>query len=149
MAGGGTVDHRDPPVADFRAAETPIEHIIISRQENRSFDHYFGYAPQVQAAGFGPPPGYSQPNPGGTPDPVEPYRFFDLETPDVPHDWDSVQGQWNGGAMDGFMTHSGIWAMGYYTEAELPFYYSPSTTRRCAALLLLAAGARPGRTGST
>jgi phospholipase C len=25
--------------------------------------------------------------------------------------------------MDGFMTHSGIWAMGYYTETELPFYY--------------------------
>jgi phospholipase C len=106
-----------------RAADTPIEHIIISCQENRSFDHYFGYAPQVQAAGFGPPPGFSQPNPGGVPDPVEPYRFTELETPDVPHDWDSVHGQWNGGAMDGFMTHSGIWAMGYYTEEELPFYY--------------------------
>jgi phospholipase C len=106
-----------------RAADTPIEHIIVACQENRSFDHYFGYAPQVQAAGFGPPPGYSQPNPGGDPDPVEPYRFTELETPDVPHDWGSVHGQWDGGAMDGFMTHSGIWAMGYYTEQELPFYY--------------------------
>jgi phospholipase C len=105
------------------AAETPIEHIIVACQENRSFDHYFGYAPQVQAAGFGPPPGYSQPNPGGSPDPFEPYRFTALETPDVPHDWDSVHGQWDGGAMDGFMTHSGINAMGYYTEQELPFYY--------------------------
>jgi phospholipase C len=38
------------------AADTPIEHIIVSCQENRSFDHYFGFAPQVQAAGFGPPP---------------------------------------------------------------------------------------------
>ena len=55
-----------------RAADTPIEHIIIACQENRSFDHYFGYAPQVQAAGFGPPPGFSQPD-GGTPDTVEPY----------------------------------------------------------------------------
>src|SRR5512144_527973 len=114
-----------------RALATPakkltgsIEHVIISCQENRSFDHYYGYAPQVQAAGFGPPPGYSQPNPGGTPDPVEPYRFTDLATPDVPHDWESVHGQWDGGAMDGFMTHSGINAMGYYTAAELPFYYS-------------------------
>jgi phospholipase C len=26
--------------------------------------------------------------------------------------------------MDGFMTHSGIWSMGYYTATELPFYYS-------------------------
>ena len=27
----------------------------MSYQENRSFDHYFGFAPQVQAAGFDPP----------------------------------------------------------------------------------------------
>jgi phospholipase C len=104
------------------AADTPIKHIIVSCQENRSFDHYFGYASQVQAAGFGPPPGYAQPDGlGGF---VEPRRFTELETPDVPHDWNSVHGQWNGGAMDGFMTHSGIWAMGYYTAEELPFYYS-------------------------
>jgi phospholipase C len=55
---------------------------------------------------------------------VVPYRFFDLGTPDIPHDWGSVHGQWDEGAMDGFMTHSGIWAMGYYTATELPFYYS-------------------------
>lgn len=29
------------------AADTPIKHIIVSCQENRSFDHYFGFAPQV------------------------------------------------------------------------------------------------------
>jgi phospholipase C len=44
------------------AVETPIRHVIVSLQENRSFDHYLGYAPQVQAAGFGPPPGYGQPD---------------------------------------------------------------------------------------
>jgi phospholipase C len=117
------VDHRDP-ARRARAAETPIEHIVISMMENRSFDHYYGYAPPVQAAGFGPPAGYSQPNPGGSPDPFPPYRFTELGTPDVPHDWDSVHGQWHGGAMDGFMTHSGEFAMGYYTAQELPFYYS-------------------------
>jgi phospholipase C len=121
VAGGGLWTTALQP-SRARAAETPIEHIIVSCQENRSFDHYFGYASQVQAAGFGPPPGYTQPDgAGGT---VAPYRFTELETPDVPHDWDSVHGQWNGGAMDGFMTHSGIWAMGYYTAEELPFYYS-------------------------
>lgn len=105
-----------------RAVDTPIEHIVVSMQENRSFDHYFGYAPQVQATGFGPPAGWSQPD--GSGGSVEPYRFTALETPDVPHEWESVHGQWNGGAMDGFMTHSGIWAMGYYTAQELGFYYS-------------------------
>src|ERR1700681_1711178 len=44
--------------------KSPIKHLIISCQENRSFDHYFGYAPQVQAGGFGPPPGYTQPGLG-------------------------------------------------------------------------------------
>ncbi len=105
-----------------RAASTPLEHVIISCQENRSFDHYYGYAPQVQAAGFGPPAGYSQPDgAGGT---VVPYRFTSLATPDIGHSWTAVHDEWNSGAMDGFYTADGIWAMGYYTAAELPFYYS-------------------------
>ena len=67
VVGGGVMSTALRP-SRVRAADTPIEHIIVACQENRSFDHYYGYAPQVQAAGFGPPPGYSQPNPGGTPD---------------------------------------------------------------------------------
>ena len=55
------------------AVETPIRHVILACQENRSFDHYLGYAPRVQAAGFGPPPGYGQPNgPRGL---VAPFRL--------------------------------------------------------------------------
>src|SRR5262245_11067390 len=126
VAGGGLWTTAIQP-RGVRAAETPIDHIVISMMENRSFDHYFGNAPAVRQAGFGWPSGFSQPNPDhldGAPDPVEPYRFTDLGTPDIPHDWDSVHGQYDGGAMDGFMTHSGIWSMGYYTAQELPFYYS-------------------------
>ena len=118
--------------ANPRAADTPLRHVVIDMQENRSFDHYFGYAPLVQAAGFGPPPGYSQPD--GSGGAVAPYRFTALGTPDIPHDWNSVHGQWDGGAMDGFMTHSGINAMGYYTAAELPFYNSLfETSTLCAS----------------
>ena len=108
--------------------DTPIRQVMISCAENRSFDHYFGYAPQVQAAGFGPPPGYSQPDADGNPH--FPFEFTSLETPDPPHDWNAVHAQWNGGAMDGFYKSSaaaigdGDAAMGYYTAAELPFYYS-------------------------
>jgi phospholipase C len=123
IAGGGLWTTAIQP-RRVRASTTPIEHILVAMQENRSFDHYYRFAPQVQASGFGPPAGFSQPSPGGSPDPVEPYRFLDLGTPDIPHDWDSVHGQWDSGAMDGFMTHSGIWSMGYYTATELPFYYS-------------------------
>src|SRR6266513_1313835 len=53
---------------------TPIEHIIIDCQENRSFDHYFGFAPF--AGPYGVPPGYTQPDgQGGT---VAPFEFTSL-----------------------------------------------------------------------
>ena len=33
------------------AQATPIQHVIIDCQENRSFDHYYGFAPFVGASG--------------------------------------------------------------------------------------------------
>jgi phospholipase C len=119
---GGAYWSTGPTVRRVRAAspaETPLEHVIISMQENRSFDHYFGYAPWIET--YGPPDGYSQPDGlGGS---VAPYHFDSLATPDIPHSWGAVHEQWNGGAMDGFYTNAGINALGYYTEADLPFYY--------------------------
>ncbi len=122
---GGTLWATAPAAARARrtpAVETPVEHVVIACQENRSFDHYFGYAPQVQTAGFGPPAGYSQPDGlGGS---VAPYEFTALSTPDIGHSWSAVHGEWDSGAMDGFYTTDGIDCMGYYTASELPFYYS-------------------------
>ena len=119
VVGGGLWSTAIRP-SRVRAAETPIEHIVISCQENRSFDHYFGYAPWIGS--FGPPAGYSQPDGAGGF--VEPYHFESLATPDIPHNWDAVHAQWDGGLMDGFYTNAGINALGYYTEEDLPFYYS-------------------------
>ncbi|MDP9226360.1 MAG: twin-arginine translocation signal domain-containing protein [Actinomycetota bacterium] len=101
------------------SASPPIEHVIIDCQENRSFDHYFGFAPF--AGRFGPPPGYSQPDGNGGS--IAPYEFADLSTPDIGHSWSAVHSEIGGGAMDGFYTTDGIGAMGYYTRKELPFYY--------------------------
>ncbi len=103
-----------------RRSKTPIEHIVVSCQENRSFDHYFGYAPF--AGSFGVPAGYTQPDgAGGT---VAPYRFTSLSTPDIGHEWSDAHAQWDNGRMDGFYTRDGIDCMGYYTAQELPYYYS-------------------------
>ena len=111
-----------------KSADIPLRNIVISCQENRSFDHYFGFAPQVQAKGYGPPAGYFQPDAlGGK---HFPFEFTSLTTPDPPHSWDAVHLQYHGGAMDGFWWSSqdsigdGDAAIGYYTERELPFYYS-------------------------
>ena len=38
----------------------PIKHVIVDCQENRSFDHYYGFAPF--AGRYGVPAGYSQPD---------------------------------------------------------------------------------------
>src|SRR5215216_2377980 len=69
-------------------ATTPIRQVLVALQENRSFDHYYGYAPQVQAMGWGPPPGYSQPDAAGNPH--FPFEFTSLETPDPPQPWAAV-----------------------------------------------------------
>src|SRR5215467_3768743 len=99
---------------------TPIQHVIIDCQENRSFDHYYGFAPFAGASGV--PPGYAQPDGnGGT---VKPFEFTALSTPDIGHSWNAVHAEWNAGKMDGFYTTDGINCMGYYTAAELPYYYS-------------------------
>src|ERR1700737_2351300 len=102
--------------------KSPIKHLISSCQENRSFDRYFGYAPQVQAKGYGPPPGYTQPDAAGGHH--APFEFTALSTNDPPHGWNGVHKQYDGGKMDGFYTTGGNDAMGYYTQRELPFYYS-------------------------
>jgi phospholipase C len=98
---------------------SPIEHVIVSCQENRSFDHYFGYAPFVGQ--YGVPDGYSQPD--GSGGSVTPYEFANLSTPDIGHGWTAMHAEYDAGAMDGFYTTDGIDAMGYYTARQLPYYY--------------------------
>jgi phospholipase C len=117
-------------------SRSPIRNLVISCQENRSFDHYFGYAPQVQASGFGPPPGYSQPDSSGGRH--VPFEFTSTSTPDISHSWASVHREWDGGRMDGFYEADGANALGYYTAASTTSRSATPTTSRCS-----------GRAGST
>jgi len=96
----------------------PIDTIVVDCQENRSFDHYYGFAPFVGRHGV--PHGYTQPDgAGGT---VAPFHFTSLTTNDIRHFWSAVHAEWNDGRMDGFYTADGIDCMGYYTGDDLPFY---------------------------
>jgi phospholipase C len=106
-----------PPRA---VAQTPLQHIVICAEENRSFDHYYGFAPWVGT--YGVPAGYTQPDgKGGS---VAPYHFTSLSTSDVPHTWSAMHSEYDGGRMDGFYTTAGINTLGYYTAQDLPYYYS-------------------------
>ncbi len=105
----------------IRAAGTfPIKNVLICCNENRSFDHYYGYAPFVGS--YGVPAGYSQPDGhGGT---VTPNHLTSGISPDPNHDWAHIHAEWNNGAMNGFYTGDGSGAMGYYDQNDLSFYYS-------------------------
>ena len=121
------------------AKVTDIDHVVIFIQENRSFDHYFGSYRGVrgfsdQSAAF------QQPYPANTSNPPAGVLLpFHLDTTksnaacshDITHDWVPQHQSWNSGAMDGFVTsrlainaNDAVLAMGYYTRADLPYYYA-------------------------
>lgn len=116
---GGSLWATAPVAARARRADPPIRNLLICCQENRSFDHYYGFAPFVGSHGV--PDGYTQPDGAGGA--VAPFHFTSLSTPDIRHFWSAVHGEWDGGGMDGFYTTDGIDSMGYYTGEDLPFYY--------------------------
>jgi phospholipase C len=100
---------------------TPIKHVIIVAQENRSFDHYYGYYPAAVSAGYGVPPGWGQPDGmGGT---VSPTHLSSPISSDPLHDWVATHAEWDQGGMDGFYTTSGSVALGYYDASDLSYYY--------------------------
>ena len=98
----------------------PINHILVACQENRSFDHYFGYYPRVGK--YGVPSNYSQPDgKGGR---ARPHHNFFPITGDNSHTWQDIHREWDGGKMDGFYTTDGSNALGYYDSSDLPYYYA-------------------------
>lgn len=102
---------------------TPIKHIIVLFQENRSFDHYFGAYPTgngtFQFAG-------NTPKVNGLPanvhlklsshEEVSPHPTTYTHTLDVPHTYASMIAAYNGGRMDGYAEEGGRMAMVYYDE---------------------------------
>jgi phospholipase C len=111
-------------------AAIPIRHVIILMRENRSFDHLFGKLhergqPDVEAV----PDNYSNPDPQGVAVFPTPATTTCISI-DPGHQSDSVLRCIDGGKMDGFVQNAaatsgtdGHFAMDYYDEADLPFYY--------------------------
>ena len=118
---------------------TDIDHVVFFIQENRSFDHYFGSYRGVRgfsdasAAFRQADPANTTSSPAGV---LLPFHLDTLTTNaacvhDIAHDWVTQHQSWNGGAMDSFVTsrlpgdgQNAELCMGYYTRADLPFYYA-------------------------
>jgi phospholipase C len=124
-----------------------VEHVIFLMMENRSFDHYYGTYPGVRgfddhpADDLGP---FSQPyRPPGSDSGSGRLLPFHLDTVgtdiadctfDLTHNWGPQHQCRDNGRMDAFVrVHTavdnegpsqGILTMGYYTRADLPYYYA-------------------------
>ncbi len=111
-----------------------IEHILVLMMENHSYDNYLGMLGRrrgrwARGDGF-------QLARDGLPTAVNPYpdgrlqRAFHMPTTCQNHgvpsqEWNASHIQFDDGRNDGFVrSPSGPTAMGYWTEDDLPFYYS-------------------------
>ena len=124
-----------------------VEHVIFLMMENRSFDHYYGTYPGVR--GFDDHPAddlgaFSQPyRPPGASSADHRLLPFHLDTVgtdladctfDQTHNWGPQHQCRAGGSMDAFVrVHTadsnegptyGVLTMGYYTRADIPYYYA-------------------------
>ncbi|HEX3796673.1 MAG TPA: alkaline phosphatase family protein [Acidimicrobiales bacterium] len=113
-------------------AALPFDHIVIVMQENHSFDNYFGMLPmrgQPLADGFT----FDANGQALNDNPVNGgrQRAFRLEGTCQPNGvtqaWDATHHQIAGGSMQGFAA-TDTEAMGYWDEADIPFYYSMANT---------------------
>jgi phospholipase C len=98
---------------------TPIQHVIIIIQENRSFDSYFGTYPGAD----GIPAGVCVPQKSGPC--VAPYHDTGYVDAGGPHRYEDAVADIDGGKMDGFVESAGTpTVMGYHTAHEIPNYWS-------------------------
>jgi phospholipase C len=113
----------------------PIDHVVVVMMENHSFDNYLGFLARrgrPGADGFhfdtrGRPLD-ANPAPGGGYIRAFPMPSACQMESEPSQSWNASHVAVAGGAMTGFVTASGDVAMGYWTDADLPFYYSLAKT---------------------
>ena len=130
--GPGAVPFPSLPLGQYTGA-LPFDHLVLVMQENHSFDNYLGMLPvsgQPKADGFT----FNQAeeplnwNPLGSERMYAYHQSGDIGAQDTgSQSWDDSHLQINGGAMNGF-AGTGPGSMGYYTEDDIPFYYSLANT---------------------
>jgi phospholipase C len=130
--------------ADVRTGTiADVEHVVVFMQENRSFDHYFGAMrgvrgfgdrfpiPLADAAGRKGATCWTQLNaPDHEPSLISPFPlntaedFRLMRVEGTPHTWPDAQAAWDEGRMGRWPAAKGAHAMGYFTEAGIPFQYA-------------------------
>ncbi|MDR3507334.1 MAG: phospholipase C, phosphocholine-specific [Caulobacteraceae bacterium] len=147
LAAGAALGAGAPNLAIERALALPanrvtgtikdVEHVVILMQENRAFDHYYGTLRGVR--GYGDPRAITLPNgqpvwfqpkkPKANEDAgaVGPFHFDTSATRaetlfSLDHSWKGSHAQWKN--HDAWIRTKGPLTMGYFTRADIPFYYA-------------------------
>ena len=108
-----------------------IDHIVVLMKENHSYDNYFGMLERGDGFTLGSDGLPLNSNPDAQGNPV---RAHHMSPPlnqsfHVNQTWNGSHRQWNGGAMDGFVTTSNSTVpMGYLDGTDLPWYYGFART---------------------
>ena len=135
---GGRNKMPNPEPGSTCAKITDIDHVVILMQENRSFDHYFGSYRGVR--GFADQSAaYKQPYPGNTTSaPAGVLLPFHLDTQrstprapttshtiGFPNTRAGTTARWTASSLRAspINANDAVLAMGYYTRADLPYYY--------------------------
>ena len=100
-----------------------IKHVVILCQENRTFDHYFGFFAaslgrgKIKAEGF-VPSHLTYTNSKGTK--YHPYHLTHFCDEDPDHTWEGSHAKWNSGAMNGWVRaeNGSDRAIGYFEERD-------------------------------
>jgi phospholipase C len=126
MAAVDTASALPPDAAASMPTTTPVKHLITIMQSNHSFDSLFGVYPGAD----GIPADACMPTDPETPDSdcVAPFAITNNGA-DFDHTHTTFKNQYRDGLNDGFIYsfrqrgEDGKLAMGYYSEAEIPFSY--------------------------
>jgi phospholipase C len=104
-------------------SNTPIQHVVILCQENRSFDHYFGAFANTLGSGTNTALGFAPSeltyyNSAGTA--YHPFHMTQFCELDPDHSWEGSHPKWNNGAMNGWITEQdgNPGAIGYFLAED-------------------------------
>lgn len=100
-------------------AAARIQHLVVLLQENVSFDHYFGTYPGATGFPQGDPARVPPQADGSRPRHGTPAAAAN----DVPHGYDAMLAEFNGGKMDQYGRTGGANAMSFYDYHEVPAYW--------------------------
>jgi phospholipase C len=103
-----------PVVSSAVVSSTPIQHIVVIMQENRSFDHLFNGFPGADTVQTGMYHGVAVPL---VPTPLG-------NGPDLDHTHTGWWQQWDGGAMDNFGDPGNVLPYSYISPSEVAPYWT-------------------------